>query len=90
MGYGDGCRIERHQNGWEATIRDPEIVAKNEKRDAMKYDDPKRPPWIDPNKSYVFADLDKLMAFLKTALPKMKPEADFETAFDTAASSIDD
>lgn len=56
----------------------------------MKYDDPKRPPWVDPNKTYIFTDLEKLMAFLKKALPKMKAEADYETAFDTAAKIDDD
>lgn len=83
------CRIEKHTNGFEVSCRDPEIVKANQKRDAMKYDDPKRGQWQDPNQTFVFKTADEVLKFLKTNLPKLVPEPDYDTSFDIASNEID-
>ena len=91
MSYGEGsCRIERHANGWEVTMRDPAIVKANRVRDRMKYDDPKRGEYRDPNISMVFTKEDEVLSFLKKNLKKMEAEADFDTSFDLACCEPDE
>ena len=89
--YGEGnCRISRHANGWEVTMRDPEIVKKNRQRDAMKYDDPKRGEYRDPNVTLVFTKKEEVINFLTKNLDKMEVESDFDTSFDMAVAEAPD
>lgn len=74
------CRIERHENGYEVSIRDPEIVKKNMSS---------KNGWRDPDRSYVFADFDKMMEFLKNNLDKALPSGEYETSFAKALQEED-
>jgi len=85
--YSEGtCRIARHANGWEVTMRDPAIVEKNRLRDKMKYDDPKRGEYRDPNVTMVFTKKADVLTFLTKNLDKMDVEADYDTSFDVACA----
>ena len=87
MSYGDGVRIERATNGYTVCMRDPTIEASNRKR-TMKSDYDK--PYVDPNRTYVFSDIDAVMTFLKANLDKALPKEDYDSAFDTMADDEDD
>ena len=90
MSYDDGCKITRHTNGFEVSLRDPKIVAANRKRDAEPYDSKKpRTPWQEPNKTFVFKTAKEVTTFLEANIDKMLPEADYETSFDLAAAECD-
>jgi hypothetical protein len=89
--YDEGtCRIARHANGWEGTMRDPAIDKANRARDKMRFEDPKRPPYRDPNVTMVFTKEEDVLAFLKKNLDKMSVEADFDTSFDMEVASDND
>ena len=88
MYHEGGCRICRHANGWEVTMRDPAIVKANKARDRKKYDDPTRGEYRDPNVTMVFTKIEEVLNFLKKNLNKMDVEADFDTSFDMAVSEL--
>lgn len=73
----DGVKIERAENGFEVEMCDPEIKKANMKGDG---------PYRDPNKTYVFTSMSKLMAFLRKELPTALAPSDDEygNGFDKA------
>ena len=86
MSYGDGVRIERATNGYTVSMRDPKIEAANRKR-SMKSD--YDTPYVDPNRTYVFSDIDAVMTFLKANLDTALPKDDYSSAFDEMAADED-
>ena len=72
------CRIEKAQNGYEVELRDPKIVAQNAKSKGA---------WKDPNISYVFTDMEKMLEFLKNTLPTALQGDEFSSAYDKALST---
>jgi len=81
-------RIERASNGYTVTMRDPKIVAANDKRSGKMGDEPV-PPYRDPDVEYVFSDFAKMMKFLKVNLDKALPKDEFSSSFDEAAAVPD-
>ena len=84
-GGGMGCiRIERAQNGFTVTVRDPKIVAENEKPNSK---------WKDADREFVFDDLAKAMRFVEkvadAALPKEVQTSTFDKAFADASAETD-
>ena len=80
-----GCiRIERAQNGYTVTVRDPKIVADNDKPNAK---------WQDADREFVFDDLDKAQRFVEKvadiALPKEQHTSSFDKAFADATAETD-
>ncbi len=89
--YGDFCvRIERAENGYTVSMRDPKIVAANMKRDVNGNLDV---PYRDPNREYVFVDKEDMTKFLMANLDKALPDdkdKSFETSFDVLTASDED
>lgn len=89
--YGDFCvRIERAENGYTVSMRDPKIVAANAKRD-LKGNGPFE--YRDPNREYVFTDKESMTTFLMANLDKALPDdkdKSFETSFDMLTSDDDE
>lgn len=81
------CRIERAANGFTVTLRDPEIVKQNRASDGPS----KRPmPYRDPNVSYVFDSVEKVLTFLEKSLAKALPLDEYTTTFTKALKETDD
>lgn len=76
------CRIERAKNGYTVEMRDPKIVAENNR--PKKSGEPSA--WRDPNVEYVFKDIDGVLKFLKANLDKALPMDEFSSTFDSEAS----
>ena len=73
----DICRIEALANGYEVSLRDPAKAKKNDGKDAM---------WQDPMVSYAFSDMDKMIEFIRTNLPKAaEGDDEYSSSFDAAA-----
>jgi hypothetical protein len=71
------CNIEQLANGYELSLRDPTKVKKNEGKNAS---------WEDPMVSYAFPDLDKMIDFLRTNLPKAaEGDDEYSATFGKAA-----
>ena len=87
MSYGDGVRIERATNGYTITMRDPKIEAANRKRSLS--DSKGVDPWVDPQRTYVFSDIDAVLTFIKANLDKALPKDDYGSAFDMMAEEDD-
>ena len=87
MGYEDDVRIKRLSNGYTVRIRDPKIVKANQKRDSSKGP---FPSYKDPEREFAFADIDKVLAWLKANLDKALPEDDFDSSFEAALVEDDD
>jgi hypothetical protein len=84
------CQIDRVANGYKVEITDPAVVDANRKQSVTKSGSM---PWKDPHTSYVFKDVDEVLAFLKEALPKAKPLDEYGSTFDKAvkeASTVKD
>lgn len=80
---GEIVRIERAQNGFQVEMRDPEIDRKNRERedgDGREVDG-YRSPFV----SYVFEDIEAVLAFLGENLDKAMPLDEFETSFNEAS-----
>ena len=88
MSYGDGVRIERATNGYTISMRDPKIEAANRKRSLS--DSKVDVPWVDPQRTYVFSDIDAVLTFIKANLDKALPKDDYSSAFDMMADEEDD
>jgi hypothetical protein len=73
-------RIERLTNGYEVTVRDPKIVAANNKPDSK---------YRNPTREYVFTDVKSVLAFLEKNLDKALPADDFASSFDAAVAELD-
>jgi hypothetical protein len=74
----DICRIEALANGFEVSLRDPAKAKKN--------DSSKNSVWVDPMVSYAFSDMDKMIEFLRTNLPKAAADDDeYSSTFESAA-----
>lgn len=70
-------RIERAENGYTVSFRDPELEEKNRKSDK----------WVDSEVSYVFADMEKLQSFLTENIDTILTTTDseeYETSFQAA------
>jgi hypothetical protein len=76
------CRIERAKNGYTVSMRDPKVVAENNR--PKKSNEPSS--WRDPNVEYVFKDIEGVLKFLKANLDKALPMDEFGSTFDTEAS----
>lgn len=73
------CRIERAKNGYTVEMRDPKIVAANNKTS-------KEPsPYRNPNVEYVFKDIKGVLKFLEANLDKALPMDEFGSTFDEEA-----
>ena len=84
------CKISAIHNGYEVEIDDPKKREANAKRDR---DDPCCVPYEDPTTCFAFDDIDKVVDFLKTALPKAVPKKNsstFDDAFSEAIKPDDD
>ena len=88
MSYDSCLRIERVANGYSVTLRDPAIIAKNQKRDSSKGP---YAPYQDPERTYIFKTCAELTAFITKnidkALPAQSASDSFESAFDKAAAA---
>lgn len=75
-----GCTIasvEALANGFELSLRDPVKAKANKAKDST---------WEDPMVSYAFTDLDKMMDFMRTNLPKAAQDDDeYSSTFDKVA-----
>lgn len=70
------CSIEQLANGYELSLRDPAKAKENDAKDA----------YVDPMVSYAFSNMDKMLEFMKTNLPKATEGNDeYSTTFDQAA-----
>lgn len=88
MGYGEECcRIERAANGYTVSMKDPEVVKANQKRDSTK--GPTLGVWKDPNKSFVFESIEDVLTFLQKTLPKALPIDEFGSTFSQALKETD-
>lgn len=79
----DLLRIGKLATGYEVELRDPKIVAENEKP---------RSSWQDPWKSYPFKTEQETAAFVGAVLPLLNPtngDDEFAAAF-KAATDADD
>lgn len=83
------CSIEKLDNGYVVKMRDPKIVAMNEKRNRGKGDVPSE-PYREPERSFACVDIDAVITFLKNNLDKATVEADYSTVFKAAALAEDD
>jgi hypothetical protein len=73
----DICRIEALANGYEVSLRDPAKAKKNEAKDVS---------WQDPMVSYAFSDMDKMIEFIRTNLPKAaEGDDEYSSSFDSAS-----
>jgi hypothetical protein len=84
---GDNVRIEKMANGYTIRMTDPKIVKANEARDFSKKNAPR---YRDPEREFVFTDIDKVLAWLKLNLDKALPEDDFSSSFDACCAAGDD
>jgi hypothetical protein len=80
-----GCiRIERAQNGYTVTVRDPKIMLENEKPNSK---------WRDADREFIFDDLAKAERFIEkvadVALPKEEHTSSFDKAFAEATAATD-
>lgn len=86
--YGDfSVRIERVENGYSVSMRDPKIVAANAKAEVKRSGQ-----WRDPNRTYVFTEKEDMTEFLMENLDKALPtdtDKSFETAFKVLTESED-
>jgi len=82
---GDCARIERLTNGYLIRVDDPKIKKANQSRSP---DDNK--PWKDPEREFVFKNIDEVLAWLKANLDKALPEDDYVSAFNAAVMEEDD
>ncbi len=77
-------RIERAQNGYTVTVRDPKIAAENDKPNTK---------WQDADREFVFDDLAKAQRFVEKvadiALPKEQHTSSFDKAFADATAETD-
>jgi hypothetical protein len=72
------CSIEALANGYEVSLRDPAKAKKSENSKGMGY--------IDPMVSYAFSDMDKMIDFIRTNLPKAaEGDDEYSSSFDSAA-----
>lgn len=83
---GDSARIKRLTNGYMICVTDPKIVKANNARD---FSSPNTKPWRNPDREFVFKDIDEVMAWLKANLDKALPEDDYVSAFDAAVMEED-
>lgn len=74
-------RIERLQNGFEVTMRDPDIVKANNA--ASNKSGPC--PYKDPNLEYAFTTSKEVLDFVKANIDKALPDDAYSDAFDLAA-----
>lgn len=88
MSYGDECcRIEKVANGFTVSMKDPDIVKANRKRENTKEPSPGR--WQDPNKSFVFENVEDVLTFLQKTLPKALPADEYGSTFTKALQETD-
>ena len=87
MSYDDVVRIKRLSNGYTISIRDPKIVAANNKRDSSKGPSA---PYKDPEREFAFTTIEQVLAWLKANLDKALPEDSFDSAFTAALVEDDD
>ena len=76
----NSVRIERAANGYTVEMKDPKIVAENNK----KSDKMEPTVWKDPCKEYVFSDFKSMMMFLEKNLDKALPMDEYDSSFETA------
>lgn len=87
MSYDDCVRIERAENGYTVSMKDPKIDAANRKRSAKSdYSS----PYVDPRKEYVFTDIKAVMTFLTANLDKALPKDDYDSAFELMSDDEDE
>jgi hypothetical protein len=55
------CNIEALANGFEVSLRDPAKAKRNDEKNST---------WQDPMVSYAFKDMDEMLSFLRTNLPR--------------------
>ena len=74
-------RIERLQNGYEVTMKDPDIVKANNASSG------KSGPcaYKDPNLEYAFTTSKEVMDFVKANIDKALPVDEYSDAFNVAA-----
>jgi hypothetical protein len=82
------CRIERAANGFTVEMKDPKIVAQNNKRAGKSGE--VTGIWKDPNVEYVFKNVEEVLAFLGKALPTAMPLDEYETTFSKALTETED
>ena len=70
-------KIERAVNGYEVCLTDPKIAAENAKPNGK---------WRDPEREFVFDDIEGVLDFLEKNLDKALPMDDYESSFDMAAN----
>lgn len=73
-------RIERLQNGFEVTMRDPDIVKSNDA--ASGKGGPSA--YKNPNLEYAFTTSKEVLDFVKANIDKALPDDDYSDAFDLA------
>lgn len=88
MSYDSCVRIERLANGYTVTLKDPAIVAANNKSNRSS-----NSPYTyrDPERCYTFDSVAKVTKFitdnLDKALPAQADEDSFDKTFDKAAAA---
>jgi hypothetical protein len=88
MSYGEECcRIEKVANGFTVSMKDPDIVKANQKRNSGKSNS--LGMWKDPHKSFVFDSVEEVLTFLQKTLPKALPSDEFGSTFTQALKETD-
>ena len=87
----DSVRVKRLTNGYMICVTDPKIQKANDARD---FSSKNTTPYRDPDREFVFKNIDAVLAWLKanldTALPAGDVTSSFDSTFDAAVKDDDD
>lgn len=81
--------IQRADNGFTVTARDPKIDELNAKNSLARDKGDARKPYIEPTKTYVFNDAKAVMAFLEKNMEKALPKVEYASAFEALGGDLD-